>query len=593
MRIGGSFTTELANVERLEVLKGPAAVLYGRLEPGGMINAVTKRPLSTPYYSLEQQFGSYDLYRTTLDATGALTADGNLLYRLNVSYLNKGSFRDFLDREQLFIAPSLTWRPRNDTEVNLTFEYRDEDLQFDSGIPAIGNRPAPVPISRRYDEPGNQDHHEVPVVEFDFSHHFNPDWTVRTGFLGVFADHDQEEIIPINIRDDNRTIERGIFSDDLDSTSISNDEYSAYLDLTGRFQAFETDHTVLVGTDYYRNENETQELTFGFAAIDTIDVFNPVYGTIDHDALLRNNPLDFFGINRDKWYGIYFQDHITLWDKIHILGGGRYDWADSKSGDSSTPFDDILFSEIDTERFSPRVGLTYQPWPWLSLYGNYVESFGANNRRTADDRAQEPETATQYELGLKTELWDGLLNSTLAFYEITKQNILTADLSTPDPFDSVAIGEARSRGIELDITGQITDRLSLIGTYALTEAKITKDNGGNQGNRLPNVPTHAGSLWVKFDAIPDRFEIGAGVYAAGQRQGDVLNSFQLPGYVRADAFAAYHWRVAGSRVTAQVNINNLFDKEYFYAGEPFFAFPRVDILPAEPLTVLGSIRVEF
>jgi iron complex outermembrane receptor protein len=127
----------------------------------------------------------------------------------------------------------------------------------------------------------------------------------------------------------------------------------------------------------------------------------------------------------------------------------------------------------------------------------------------------------------------------------------------------------------------------------LTDARLTKDNRGNQGHRLPNVPTHAGSLWLKFDALPERFETGFGVYIAGQREGDLANSFQLPGYARVDAFAAYHWKIESSRLTAQININNLFDKTYFYGGEPSFAFPRVNILPAEPITVLGSLRLEI
>lgn len=587
-------TQEIANVEQIEVLKGPASVLYGRIEPGGIINIATKKPLTTPYYSLEQQFGSYDLYRTTIDATGPVTKDGKLLYRMNFAYLDKGSFRDFLSDERFFVAPSFSWRPSDDTEVNLTYEYRNETDQFDSGIPAIGNRPAPVPISRRFDkQPGLDSGNEVHLVDFNVSHRFNQDWTVRGGFLGSFANYDQELIIPINIRDDNRTIERAIFSDKLNGSSISQEDISAYLDLSGHFQLFGTQHTVLVGADHYEGRSDAAELTFGFSTIDTIDVFNPNQGSIDHDDLLRTNPLDGFFANRQSWYGIYFQDQIKLWDKLHILGGGRYDWAENENGSSSTSFGDITFGKNNTERFSPRVGLLYQPWSWLSLYGNYVESLGASNGRSATGQALSPETAEQLEAGVKAEFFDKRLTSTLAFFEITKQNVLTPDLSTADPFDSIAIGEARSQGIELDVAGQVTDRVKLIGTYALTEAKLTKDNGGNQGHLMPNVPTHAGSLWVKFDAIPDRFETGVGAYVAGERQGDVANSFQMPGYVRVDAFAAYHWELGDSRLTARVNINNMFDKTYYFGGEPSFAFPRVNILPADPLTVLGSLRLEF
>lgn len=587
------FTQEFANIDQIEVLKGPASVLYGRIEPGGIINAVTKKPLDTPYYALEQQFGSYDLYRTTIDATGPVADSSELSYRLNFAYLNRGSFRDFLDNERFFVAPSLSWKPSENTEVNLTFEYRKETDQFDSGIPAVGNRPAAVPISRRFDlQPGLDSGNEVRLLDFDITHSFAKDWKVHGGFLGSFANFDQALVIPTNIQSDERTIERAIFSDSLDGSSISQEDISAVLDLTGKFEYLGTKHTVLLGTDYYNGTGDAAELTFGFATVDTIDLFNPGQGTTNHDQLLRDNPLDGFFTTRQSWYGLYFQDQITLWDKLHILGGGRYDWVENENG-SGTTADNVVLAKSDAQRFSPRVGLAYQPWPWLAFYGNYVESLGASNGRDAAGRGLQPETAQQFEVGAKFELFDGRLTSTFAIFEITKQNVLTPDLSTDDPSDSTAVGQARSRGIEIDLAGQITERTKLIATYALTDVKITSDNSGNQGNRIPNVPTHAGSLWVRFDAIPTKFETGAGVYLAGQREGDIANSFQLPGYVRVDAFAAYHWKLKDSRLTAQLNVNNLFDKTYFFGGEPSFAFPRVNILPADPATVLGSLRLEF
>lgn len=237
------------------------------------------------------------------------------------------------------------------------------------------------------------------------------------------------------------------------------------------------------------------------------------------------------------------------------------------------------------------MGLVYQPWPWLSLYGNYVESLGANNGRSASGEPFDPETAQQYEVGVKAELWEGRLFATLALFDLTKQNILTPDLSTPDPTDSIAIGEVRSRGIELDAIGQIDEHLSLIAAYAYDDIEITKDNRGNQGHRLPAVPLHAGSLWARYDFDGDPTQglnLGAGVYVRGQRQGDNANSFQLPGYARLDAFAAYRWKLGPSYLTAQVNVTNLLDKTYYDRSNN-----RLNIHAGEPLTVLGSLRLEY
>ncbi len=214
-----------------------------------------------------------------------------------------------------------------------------------------------------------------------------------------------------------------------------------------------------------------------------IDIFSPVYGAPRPVGL----PLTTVKTS-DEWYGVYFQDQIDLLENLHLLGGGRYDGATSASQLDTNPAD-----KTKDEAFSPRVGLVYQPLSWLALYGSYVESFGAANAELSrTGEAFDPETATQYEAGLKTELLDGKLSATLAFYHLTKQNILTAD--PVDPNFSVQTGEARSQGIEFDLSGEITPSWSVIASYAFTEAEITKSSFGDEGSRLPGVPEHGGRV---------------------------------------------------------------------------------------------------
>jgi len=212
-------------------------------------------------------------------------------------------------------------------------------------------------------------------------------------------------------------------------------------------------------------------------------------------------------------------------------------------------------------------------------------------------------------VGVKTEFFNGALTSTLAFFHLTKSNILTADLSTLDPTDQRVVGEQRSRGIELDISGQLSESISLIGSYAFTGTEVLEDpqqfddgtgnivtTEGNAGHRFANVPRHAGSLFAKYsfqEASLRGLSLGAGVFAASQRQGDLENSFQLPGYVRLDAFAAYEWKLGPPRITAQLNIENLSDKEYFESSNIGEGIPRFSVFPGAPLTVLGSIRLEY
>ncbi len=260
---------------------------------------------------------------------------------------------------------------------------------------------------------------------------------------------------------------------------------------------------------------------------------------------------------------------------------------------------------------TPRFGLLWQPIPTLSLYGNYVEGFGASNvfSLTASGTAPPAETAQQWEIGAKTELFDGRLSATLAWFDITKQNIANPD---PDPVRalagfSVTTGEVRNRGLELDVSGEIWPDVRAIASYAYIDSEITKDrqaifnddftevigfNDGNQGNRLFGVPRHGGSFWVTYEPQTlgwRGLKLGAGVVARGQQEGDNENTFQLPGYALVNLMAGYGWKVGPSKVSVQLNVDNLLDKEYFDAGgNSVFA-----AIPGAPRTFLGSVRVEW
>lgn len=247
LRVPRNFKRDLVNIDRVDVPKGPASVLNGRVEPGGIINFVTKKPLHEAYYSLEQEFGFYDFYRTEVDAAGPLNADRSLLYRFNLAYLNTGSFRDFLDTDRVFVAPSLTWRPREDTEFNVAFEYLHEDQLADFGIPVLNKRPAPIPISRQFSEPdGPHDNTDVYLGGFYWSHRFNGDWAIRNGVVIQFSLPEFNEVTGGPVLDDGSTVSRFAFFANFDDR-----RYIPYLDLTGQFELWGTEHQVLLGVDYF------------------------------------------------------------------------------------------------------------------------------------------------------------------------------------------------------------------------------------------------------------------------------------------------------------------------------------------------------
>lgn len=592
---------EMANVEQVEVLKGPAAVLYGRLDPGGMINMVTTQPEPKPVYSAQQQFGSFGLYRTVLDATGPMTADRSLLYRTTLAYQDSESFRDFEGLERIFFAPSLTWTPSSRTEVHVNIEYKKDDRITHFGIPAIGTRPAPVPVSRylgdRTDDDGRFDHGDSDniLLELSWSHRLSPDWTVRQGFLMDRSYYSMQHFPPVRLREDNRTLERGFVKGNQQLTS-----YGTTLELMGRVEGWGVGHTAMVGVEYYQF-SFTPEGTVLFppitpppAFVPPIDIFDPVYGRAQIPSNLAPN---LFVTFKERWYGLYLHDQLDLTHNLHLLVGGRYDIAKVSNGVSPVTPDMPLFDRTD-HAFSPRVGLLYQPWPWLSVYGNFVKSMGPAAGFSVAGEPFKAERATQYEAGVKVAMFEGRLTSTVALYRLTKRNILATDPT--NPMARLPIGDARSRGLEFDLSGQLTDRWSVIGSYAYTDTRITEDTlGGNQGHRLPNVPLHSGSLWTWYRVGTgpfSRVEVGAGLFAAGIRQGDEQNSFQLPGYVRVDAAAAYHWQVGDLKLTTRLNLINLFDQRYFESSnttDPLMQIPRLGIIPGPPLTVLGSIQVTY
>lgn len=573
-RVPGPGSQETAHLDRVEVLKGPAAALYGRIEPGGLIHQVTKRPRATAWYALRQQFGSFDLYRTTVDATGPLTKDGRLRYRLNIAHENTDSFRDFVDREGLFVSPVLSWDFGPNTQASVDFQYRFRDSPSDRGIPVVNGRPAPVAIDRYYEEPG------ISAVEteshrggFLWSHVFNDRWILRHRFK---ADRD---------RLDGQRIEPGPVVDGRTLTRTARDRtqdtetYFTTLDLTGELSTGALKHRLLMGLDYY----DTETVLGGGAILPyaDIDLFEPAYSGVR--PVFPTLPET---TRRQDWFGLYIHDQIDLLDNLHVLGGGRYDWASSEESQSAAN----SAERVEDRAFSPRVGLVYQPTPWLGLYGSYAESFGAfaqfGRSRTGEPFG--PETATQYETGFKADLLDGDLTATLAFYHLSKQDILT-----PDPIDpdfAVQIGAARSRGIELDVSGALGPAFNLIASLAYTDTEITKSNLGDEGNPLAAVPEWSGSLWAvhTHQEGPLRgLRLGAGIFAEDARPGDNAGTFELPGYVRVDLMAGYEWTVGDSRLTAQLNVENALDKEYFKS--PIL----ISAVPGAPRTFLGSIRIEF
>lgn len=573
---------QLANVERIEVLKGPAAILYGRVEPGGMVNVVTKQPLATPYYALQQQIGSYDLYRTTIDATGPLTQGDALLYRVNLSYENSGSFRQLVDNERVFIAPVLKWNISPQTQATLEMEYNHDNLNKDYQVlPFLNGKFVDIPRGRNLDErsPITVD---TAFVGFNWSHAFNDMWTLSQRMAAHWVDQEPSPIVDsgfaggVTEQSGRFLLGRSAFTFDKQTA-----DYYTTMDLTGHFDTAGLKHTLLLGGDYYRR-NISSIYTDPVGTLAPIDIFNPV-----HDATLTSvpNPMSYFAKTDTDNYGLYLQDQIKLPYNVHVMGGFRYQdvETENKINNTSTSEDDV----------TPRVGLLWQARSWLSVYGNYVENFGAGNGQDFAGNQLPPQSAQQWEGGVKTEFFEGRLSATFAYFELTKQNVATADQNHPG--FSIATGEVRSRGPEFDIRGEILPGWNAIATYANLDTRVTKSNNGDVGYRFFAVPQNLGSLWSTYDfqqASLRGLKIGGGVTVRDETA-DFSNQISTTGYTTVDLLAAYRFNVKASRVTAQLNVNNLLDENYLVNGfhRDFNSTGQVSI--GTPRTFMGSLKVEF
>jgi iron complex outermembrane recepter protein len=560
--------TELANIDRVEVLKGPASVLFGRAEPAGIINYVTKQPLREPFYQVEFTAGNYSFYRPSLDFSAPLTEDGDLAYRLNVAYENAGSFRDGVQTERFLIAPTLSWQISDDTELSLEFSYLDDTRPVDRGLVVLSdNEVADIPIGTYLGDPRLREDFGETRTELYLNHRFNDNLSLRSGIrYAVSTETGPGATVQID----------GPSEDDRNFPVSTNSGYQFYEtftlqnDLIGKFKTGSIDHTALFGLEYYRGFNTFEG---GFRGGDTIDIFNP---STDFEF----GEFESFGVfeERENSFGIYLQDQIALLDNLQLVVGGRFDTYNLESSV------DGEITETEADAFSPRVGLVYQPIEPISFYASYTRSFTPATGRSTDGEPFEPQRGTAYEIGVKADIIKNRLSSTLAFYDTTLTNVTTTDPNN-DLFE-IQTGEQNSQGIEIDLSGEILPGWNIFAGYAYTDAKITEDNTIPVGNRLESAPEHDFNLWTAYTIPKGKLAglgFGWGIFYVSESPGDIENSFFFDDYTRVDA-ALYYER---ANFKATLNFKNLFDVRYFEGSG------REEVTPGTPFEVLGSFSVKF
>ena len=577
---------ELANVERIEVLKGPASVVYGLGEPGGLLNIVTKRPVNDTFAILEQEIGSYDLYRTTLDANAPLTEDGALLGRLNFAYTSDDTFRDHDGIDRVFVAPTLTWRPTDATSLTLDFSYSYEKYPFDHGLAFSADGEPVADISTFLGEPAFRAEREEILAGFTFTHEFSDSLRFRNVFMFQNTENRLNSFRHFSVNPDN-TVNR-----ELSQTVPKARSFATVADVQYSFELGSSQHELLVGVDLRRDPEAGNQ---GDGPIATgpfpIDIVNPRYNQFG--AIVFDDVTDFD--REETRAGVFVQDQIKLFDeRLHFLLGARYDYIDQ-----SVAFEccggDFDFADDQTDNaFTFRGGALYELTDWLSPYVSVAQSFNPTDIFTTSVDGLEPEEGLGLEGGVKLGFFGDRLTSTLAVYQITKENVPVSDPNNPN--FSINGGELRSRGFEVDVAGELAPGWQIIANYAYTDTKVIDSDRLPIGSRFRNVPLHSASLWSSYDFQPgsglDGFGFGAGVNGASDRQGDNAGTFELDGFVVADVALWYRadLKVGGAKlpIKAQLNVQNLFDTEYYESASSIG-----NVFPGAPRTVIGSLSVRF
>ena len=573
---------EVANLERVEVLRGPASVLYGQAEPGGVINLVTKQPLSEPYANLQFQVGNRGFISPSIDLSGAVTEDRRLLYRFNALYRREDSFRDFENNlDRIFVAPTLTWHISDRTSLTFNAEYAKDNEPLNFGTIAFGEGIANISPERIVNtNPDNTIEQDYLNLGYTLEHRFNENWLLRNQFRYISSNYDISVLpLPFFLDESTGILDRA-FAAQLGQTNI----YSLYTNIQGKFKTGSIGHTLLFGVDFTRAESEDITrvgLDPEFAS--PINIFAPDYSAVP-TPLRETIPVFVDTFTRANQLGIYLQDQIDLLDNLILVAGLRYDTVTQDTTDN------LDSSEIrqSYNALTPRIGIVYQPIEPISLYANYSRSFAPNFSDTdAQGRSLDPEEGEGVEVGVRADIIRNRLSATLAYFNIRKKNVATTD---PDnAFASIATGEQQSRGIDFNLTGAILPGWNVIASYAYTDAKVTEDNTDIVGNRLIGVPKHSASLWTTYEIQSGSLRglgFGLGLNFVGEREGDLDNSFRADSYFLTNAAIFYRrdrWQV-------RLNVDNLFDIDYISA----VSNSRVrGIYPGNPLTVRASVSVEF
>ncbi|EGS1686516.1 TonB-dependent siderophore receptor [Enterobacter cloacae] len=542
-----------AATERVEVLKGPASTLYGILDPGGLINVVTKRPETRFGGSISATSSSFGGGTGQIDVTGPI--DGTrLAYRLTGEYQDEDYWRNFGNERSTFIAPSLTWFG-DDATVTVLYSHRDYKTPFDRGTIFDLNTKQPVNVDRktRFDEPFNVTDGQSDLAQLNAEYRLNSQWTAKFDYSfsqDKYSDN-QARVMAYDAKTGNLTRR-------VDATQGSTQRmHSTRADLQGNVDIAGFYNEILTGVSY-ENYDLLRTDMMRCKNVKDFNIYHPTYGNLSKCTTV--SAADSDQTLKQESYSAYAQDALYLTDKWIAVAGLRYQYYTQYAG-KGRPFN--VNTDSRDEQWTPKLGLVYKLTPSVSLFANYSQTFMPQSSIASYIGDLPPETSNAYEVGAKFDLFDGI-TANIALFDIHKRNVLYNESVGGETIAKTA-GRVRSQGVEVDLAGSLTENTNIIASYGYTDAKVLEDPD-YAGKPLPNVPRHTGSLFLTYDihnAIGgNTLTLGGGGHGVSRRSATNGADYYLPGYFVADAFVAYKMKLQYP-VTLQVNVKNLFDKTYY------------------------------
>ena len=572
---------DAATIERIEVLRGPASMLYGRGDPGGTFNIVSKQPQVEQRTVLGTQFNTEGLRRGTLDTTGALDEQAEFTYRLNLVAEGADSFRDHVESERYNIAPVLRWDLSDATAIIFEGDYLHNRHPLDRGLPRYANQQGELPRDRFLgEESAGKFSNENATTQLRIEHLLDDQWTLRGGVQYLDGSLEGGAVENNGLAADGRTVGRNY-----SERWLEWNDFAVQANLEGRFSALGFMHTLLTGIEYDDfNYSSRIDRSAGGVSAFPIDMYDPVYG----QPLPAIEGPKYWDDEDLKSYAFYMQDQVEVTDRFTLQLGARLERFEQNYVNKLSAAGSWDQSH---NAVSPRIGAIYDLTEALAVYANASRSFKPNRGADRSSQAFDPEEGIAYETGVKYDLPEHNLSVTAALFHITKENVLTADpANVGSQSFQVAAGEVRSRGFDLSVAGNITPQWRVIGGYAYVDAEITESNSAAVpvGTRLANVPEHSFNLLDTYefdDGALNGLGLGVGVKYVGSRKGTTTSTaYDLDAYTVVDLLAYYPLT---DRVRLNLNLDNVFDEEYYERAWNVWAYPGA------PRTLQAGISIEL